>query len=275
MTKLKPPSKELDNINIKIRIESLKSLINLIKVGIGNSKKAEETRIKCLSEKIADEDDLHELRTEKEIFELEYVNNFEGNFECSQIENTSTYSIIPSCYMMFETNLTAFAKVAQQYYFLNLKYNELMGGKTEKIKKYLKKLANIDISKINSWNALKDLEVIRNCIVHNDGKVNEEFRDIKKIKPLAKKYGNNFSINKPLYENEQYLIIKFSLCYLFMGQIESFFDDLIEAFGFNQNFYFGSEASQQILKERINAKVELDNAIKQAREIYGNRMKLL
>ncbi len=275
MTKLKPPSKELDNINIKIRIESLKSLINLIKVGIGNSKKAEETRIKCLSEKIADEDDLHELRTEKEIFELEYVNNFEGNFECSQIENTSTYSIIPSCYMMFETNLTAFAKVAQQYYFLNLKYNELMGGKTEKIKKYLKKLANIDISKINSWNALKDLEVIRNCIVHNDGKVNEEFRDIKKIKPLAKKYGNNFSINKPLYENEQYLIIKFSLCYLFMGQIESFFDDLIEAFGFNQNFYFGSEASQQILKERINAKVELDNAIKQARKIYGNRMKLL
>ena len=151
MTKLKFPSTELDHINIKIRIHSLRSLIELIKIGILNSKEAEELRIKSLSEKVDDEVDLHELRTEKEIFDLEYVNYFDGDFECSQIENAATYSIIPSCYMIFETNLTSFAQIARQHYFLELKYNELVGGKTEKVRKYLLKLANRDISKINTW----------------------------------------------------------------------------------------------------------------------------
>ena len=275
MTKLKFPSKQLDNINIKIRTESLRTLIDITKSGILKSKNEEKTRLQCLSEKVKDEIALHELRTDEEIFNLEYINYFDGDCNCSQIENTATYSIIPSCYMLFETNLVAFAKIAKQHYFLNLKHNELTGGKTEKVKKYLLKLADIDISKIEAWNALKDLEIIRNCIVHNEGKINSEFKHCEKIKFLTNKYGNNISINKPLHEDEYYVIIKFELCEVFIEKLESFFDDVIKAFGFNQNFYYGSEASQQILNERINAKIELDKSIKKAKEIYGNRMKSL
>ena len=195
MTKFKFPSQQLENINIKIRIESLKSFIELLKAGIEKTKSDELHRIDNLKNKIEDELDLHELRTKEEIFNLEYVNYFEGKFECSQLENTATYSIIPYCYMLFETNLVAFANIAKEHYFLSLKHNQLIGGKTEKIKIYLSKLTNIDIARIQSWLPLKDLEVIRNCIIHNEGKVNQECREYKKIKNIVGKYLKHISIN--------------------------------------------------------------------------------
>ena len=203
MTKLKFPSTQLDNINIKIRIESLKSLIELIKAGIEKKKDEARNKIETLRNKIKDELDAHEVHTEEEIFELEYKNNFEGELNCSQIENTATYSLIPASYMLFETNLVAFANIAKEHYCLELKYNELIGGKTEKIKKYLSKLANIDVSKIPSWTSLKDLEIVRNCIIHNEGKVNQEFKDVQKIKSIVKKYQKHMAISRPLHEKEQ------------------------------------------------------------------------
>ena len=228
MTKLKFPSKQLNNINIKIRIESLKSLIELFKAGIEKKKDEELQNIYKLKDKIEDELDIYELRTAEEIFELEYVNYFNGEFECSQLENTATYSIIPSCYMLFETNLVAFANIAKEHFCIELKHNELVGGKTEKIKKYLSKLADIDVSKIQSWSSLKDLEIIRNCIIHNEGKVNQEFKRDNKIRKIAKKYRNHISISTPLHENENYIIVKFSLCDLFLEKLNLFFDPFNE-----------------------------------------------
>ena len=275
MTRLKFPSKQLDNINIKIRIQSLRSLIDIMKIGIQKSKEKAKEKLQALSNNVEDEGDLHELRTEEEIFNLEFINYFKGDFTCSQIENTATYSIIPFCYMLFETNLVAFAKIAKEHYFLDLKYSELTGGKTEKIKTYLSKLARINISSIGPWVILKDLETIRNCIVHNEGKVNSAFREKEKINSLTKKYTNDLSVGVPLHESENYLIIRFSLCDKFLESLDQFFDDLIGAFGFNQNFYFGSEASQKVLDERMNAKNELDRAIEKAKEIYSKRMESL
>lgn len=273
--RLKFPSEQLNNINLKIRTESLRAYINIVKDGISRSKEKERNRIDTLSQKIQDEIDSHELRTEEELFDLEYNNYFEGNFKCSQIENTATYSIIPSCYMLFETNLVAFAHIAKQQFFLDSKHNELSGGKTEKIHKYLKKLAGINISKIKEWNSLKDSEIVRNCIMHNEGKVNSQFTDEDKIIQLPIKYENCLSINKPLHENEKYLIIRLSLCELFLEKLESFFDILIESLGLSQSFYFGSEADSQILKERMNAKNEYKNSIRKAKEVYLNRLSKL
>ncbi len=271
------PSKELNNINIKIRTQSLKSLIEIIKDGISASKKEEEIKLKGFT--VENNDDLHELHTLQEIFDLEFVNNFEGNLKCSQLENTASYSLIPACYMIFETNLVEFAKIAHYCYSLNLKYSELNGGKTDKIKTYLKKLANIDITQISSWNDLMALEIFRNCIVHNDGKINSDFKekDRKKIENLANtnKYDSIFSINKPLHEDENYMVIKLSLCEFFIEKIESFFDELIELFGLNQNFYFGKEAAEQYLEERGKAKIELENDIKKAKEKYNKKMESL
>lgn len=275
MVKLKFPSKQLDNINIKIRIESLRSLVELIRAGIEKKKDEELQKIETLKGKVEDELDMHGVHTEEKIFGLEYVNYFEGEFNCSQLENTATYSIIPSCYMLFETNLVAFSNIEKNHYCIELKHNELAGGKIEKIKKYLSKMADIDVSKIQSWSYLKDLEIIRNCIVHNEGKVNQEFKDCQLIEKIIQKYREHISINRPLHENERYIIVKFSFCDLFLEKLNSFFDELITLFGFDQNFYFGAEASQQILNERIQARKEFDCSVDKAKEIYSNRMKLL
>ena len=268
-------SKQLENINIKIRTESLRSLIELIKAGIDYKKKESLQIIDKLNNKIEDESDLHEVTTKEAIFELEYVNYFEGPFICSQLENVAAYSIIPACYMIFETNLVAFAEIARRHFYIELKWNELFGGKTDKINTYLSKFAHIDVSNIQSWPPLKELEIIRNCIIHNEGKVNEEFRDHSKIENIIKKYPNHISVNKPLHENEKYIIVKLSLCGLFLEKLNSFFDELIALFGFDQNFYFGAEASRRILNERIQAKKEFDCSVGKAKEIYFNRMKSL
>ena len=248
--------------------------MRFIKDGILKSKVKEQNRIYNLSKESQDENEFHEFVAEREVFDLKYINNFEGSFECSQIENTATYSIIPSCYMLLETNLVAFAHIAKQHFFIELKYNELSGGKTDRIHKYLKKSVGTDISKFKTWCDLKDLELLRNCITHNEGKVNSQLKDKdkNKITKLPKKYKNYLSINKPLYENEQYLIIKFSLCELFLEKLESFFDDLIESLGLSQKFYIGSEADKQILAERMHAKEEYKKSIKKAKEVYNKRL---
>jgi len=274
--RIKTPSKELYNVNIKIRTQSLKSLIEIIKDGLSVSQEKEEMKLKNY---IVENNDLYDLHTLQEVYELEYVNNFEGPLKCSQLENTATYSLIPACYMIFETNLVAFAKIAHDYYSLNLKYSELSGGKTDKIKTYLKKLANIDVTQISSWNDLMELEIFRNCIVHNDGKINTDFKekDRKKIENLANtnKYDSLFSISKPLHEDENFMVIKFSLCEYFIEKIEFFFDELIELFGLNQNFYFRKEAAEHCLEERGKAKAELENDIKKAKDKYNKRMESL
>jgi hypothetical protein len=275
MTKLKFKSQYLNKLHIKIQIESLNSLIELIQFGLDKKKEEALENIDAQRCQLKDEIDLNELQIQRSIYEYEYINTFEGEFHCSQFENLSAYSIITSCYMLFETNLTAFANIAKKHYFLGLKYNDLAGGKTEKIKTYLSKLANIDIAKNDYWAQLKDLEVIRNCIIHNEGKVNHEFKDSKKIKSIVHKYSDHISVNKPIYADEDYLIIKFSLCNHFLEILNSFFDELVNLFGFNQNFCVGAAATQQIEKERKHAKNELDCSIEKANEIYNNRMKSL
>jgi len=268
--KIKMPSKELYDINIKIRTQSLKSLIAIIKDGLSASKKEEEIKLKDFT--VENNDDLHELHTLQEVYELEYVNNFEGNLKCSQLENTASYSLIPACYMIFETNLVAFAKIAYNYFSLNIKYNELDGNKTEKLKKYLNKFANIDVTKIKSWHDIMILESIRNCIVHNDGKVNSDFKEKDRNTVInfskGKKHNKHFGIDKPLYEDDNFIVMKISMCEYFIERIESFFDELVDLFGLNNKFYFGKEASKQYLKERGKAKIELEKDIKKAQEKY-------
>jgi len=272
MTKLKFPSQELDNINIFISIQSLETYLEIIKLGITQSKDKNEEKLKNMSALVDSEEDLHELRTEEEIFSLEHINYYEGESRCSQLANLACYSIIPMCYMLFETNLTEFAKIAEEHFSINIKYNELFGAKTEKIKKYLDKFANLQIAKYKSWSILKDLEIIRNCIIHNEGIVNKSFKLEKKIRLLPEKYKKHFFIAKSLHGKHEVAVVKFTLCEIFIKNIHNFFDELIKDFGFHHDFYFGSHASQQFLNERINAKIEYDEAVKRAKIIYNKRL---
>ena len=272
MTKLKFPSRELDNINIFISIQSLETFLEIIKLGIAQSKDQNEEKLKKLSLLVESEEDLHELRTEEEIFSLEYVNYYKGESTSPQLDNLACYSIIPICYMLFETNLSEFAKIAKNHFSINIKYGDLSGSKIERIKKYLDKFANLKVASYQSWSILKDLEIIRNCIIHNDGIVNESFRDHKKLKLLPDKYLGQLFISTPIHSEHEVVVIKFSLCEIFIKNIHEFFDKLIEELGFHKEFYFGSKASQKYLDERIKAKIEYDKAVKKAKVIYNKRL---
>lgn len=272
MTKLKLPSKELNNINIFISIQSLESYLEIIKIGIAKSKSQNEERLNNLSSGVKDDDDLHELQMEEEIFSLEYVTYYKDYLMSSQLDNLACYSIIPICYMLFETNFTEFAKIAKNHFSINLKYRDLSGAKIERIKKYLDEFANLKVANYQSWSKLKDLEIIRNCIIHNDGMVNESFKDHKKIRLLPEKYKGSFFISTPIHDEHEVIVIKFSLCEAFIKNTHDFFNELIKELGFHKECYFDSNASQKYLDERIKAKVEYDEAVNKAKTIYNRRL---
>jgi len=272
MVKLKFPSQELNNINLYIGIQSLETYLEIVKLGIVQTKKINEEKIKNLSLLVKSEEDLNELRTEEEIFTLEYINYYEGKSGSSQLSNLACYSIIPICYMLFETNLVEFAKIAKDHFSLNIKYSDLHGAKIEKIKTYFDKFAGLKVANYQPWSILKDLEIIRNCIIHNEGIVNESFKDHKKIKLLPDKYQGDFFISSPIHSDHEVAVIKFSLCETFIRNIHCFFDKLVEELGFHKEFYFGKKASKQYLDERIKAKIEYDEAVKNAKEIYNRRL---
>lgn len=272
MTKLKFPSQELDSINLYISIQSLETYLEIVKLGIVQAKEINEKKLKNLSLLVNSEEDLHELRTEEEVFKLEYVNYYKGESKSSQLSNISCYSIIPICYMLFETNLAEFAKIAKEHFSLDIKYSDLSGAKIEKIKTYLDKFAGLKVANYQQWSILKDLETIRNCIIHNDGIVNELFRDHKKIRLLPDKYQGKFFISSPIHSDYEVAVIKFALCETFIKNIHCFFDKLVEELGFHKEFYFGAKASKQYLDERIKAKIEYDEAVKKAKEIYNKRL---
>jgi len=279
------PSKELENVNVKYKMESLKSLISIIKAGILKSMDKEEAKlkktIKELKKEIEEAKDYEtflvnseSIKQKEDVYKYIYVSCLDDDsFECSQRENLAAYSIIPLCYMLFETSLVEFAKIAKKNYELNLSYNNLNGGKIERIKRYLQ-LVGIDISEIKTWKDLKNLEVIRNCIIHNEGKVNESFK-MTNFNEIIKIYKNNFSINKPSLENEDYIIIKLQLCLEFIEKLELFFDVLIDKFGLNIDFYFGEEVDNKVLNLKDSAKLEYRNTIKMAKKVYLKKIKRL
>jgi len=272
MTKLKFPSQELNNINIFISIQSLETYLEIIKIGIAKAKDQNEEKLKKLSSCVKNDADLHELRTEEEIFSLEYVNYYKDEAMSPQLDNLACYSIIPICYMLFETNFAEFAKIAKEHFLIDLKYGDLSGAKIERIKTYLDKFANLKVASYQSWSILKDLEIIRNCIIHNDGVVNESFKDHKKIRLFPNKYKGSFFISTPIHREQEVIVIKFSLCEEFIKNIHDFFDGLIVELGFHKEFYIGSKASQKYLDERIKAKMEYDEAVKKAKTIYNRRL---
>jgi hypothetical protein len=232
-------------------------------------------RIEMLLSQAKDDVDFHELNTVQTIYDLEYKNYFDGEFLCSEIELLTSFSIITLSYMIFETSMVDFAKIAEQHYELQLKYNEIQGGKIGKIKIYFSKLTNINISEFKSWPHLMNLEKLRNLIVHSNGKISNDQNMLKIINNFKRTYPSGFCTGFPQYRNENQIIIKISLCSFFINEIKSFFNELIEKLGMNSKGQFGEEVHQRILEEKTNARIEFKQSVMKARAIYNKRMKYI
>ncbi len=96
--------------------------------------------------------------------------NYNSSFKQLKIESTFL-----SSYSLFEFYFKSFTKLYKDYFELKISVEDLGGSNyINKSKLYLEKVIELNLEKLNSqWNEITKYQKIRNKIVHNNGKMNE------------------------------------------------------------------------------------------------------
>lgn len=89
------------------------------------------------------------------------------------------YASILAVYAYLESSMSEICHQEQQNLRISISAEDLKGEGIVKFQEYLKKIAQLDISKINdSWSHLLKINLIRNCIIHCNGNIeNSKKRD--------------------------------------------------------------------------------------------------
>lgn len=85
----------------------------------------------------------------------------------TEYPNILRKSFLITCYSILEHELIAQCKSQKKLKSLPIDVSDLRGGGADKAMKYLK-LVGVDLSKDKSWKDIKNIQMIRNCIVHSD-----------------------------------------------------------------------------------------------------------
>lgn len=119
-----------------------------------------------------------------------YDKKFHLNFTLeSQIRNSTVTSLIT----FLEIELQQFCITVQRSLALQVSYNDLKGTTLDQFKTYTNKIGelNIDFS-ADTWQSIKELVELRNCIVHYDAQIEDwygrKFSRTKSIENLSQKF---------------------------------------------------------------------------------------
>ena len=134
------------------------------------------------------------------------------------------YSFVVFLQIVLETRLARFCSSIQQERQLPLKESELRGSSLDRAKTFLVKLAGMPLATPPAWNKLRDLQKVRDCIVHANGYVAES-RDKKDLEGLA---GTGLGMS---IDDCGRLAISKDFCVFGLSQVEELFRDLFKAAG--------------------------------------------
>lgn len=172
-----------DSWSVIFTMSSLKGYIQLVETNM----QAEADKMKLEFEKTikdvetdknnSDEYISHIIDTLSEEFrELDY--NFKGWFR---------NSIIIQLYSFLEVNLTKYCENHKNRYNKEYSLRDLKGqNDLDKIAKYLKNSAEIDIKQLTQWKFIDNIRKLRNCIVHAEGRINTSNNDFRSISDFSK-----------------------------------------------------------------------------------------
>lgn len=83
-------------------------------------------------------------------------------------------STLVSLYSFLENSMSVLCNYVQVRESYRLKLDDLKGRGIERARRYLEKVADINFDSLNDeWGKLKNLNRVRNCIVHADGHVDQ------------------------------------------------------------------------------------------------------
>jgi hypothetical protein len=149
------------------------------------------------------------------------------------LPRVSTYSVIILLQSLVETQLHAYAPRLQQEHRLELGVNDLAGKGVSPAKKYIIRVARIDIENDPGWQKLADLQALRNIIVHQRGRQGESPFQQKAVQELLKKYPDDLSLTTSSFNGlskglDQELMTNFPCVFALSGGDRGLFSPLVQ-----------------------------------------------
>jgi hypothetical protein len=142
----------------------------------------------------------------------------------------AAYSVTVLLYSIVETQLSAFAEYVGKNSGSKLRVEDMAGKGIERSALYLKRGLSIDVKTDPAWSRLKDLQSLRNIIVHRGGKPGESQEHQKTMKSLIGKYPEALELRNTDGFHEQ-IWMSMNLCRDFAQHISEFFERVFVASG--------------------------------------------
>jgi len=144
------------------------------------------------------------------------------------LRQTFTYSVITVLHMIVETRLTALSRSLGKRLKKKLNINDIGGSAVDKNKTYLGKVIELNIFNDTAWEHLKNLQKIRDIIVHRHG---AQGQDKKEVSRLIIYYKGGLTLNGKPDDDESEIVVSIGQCKDFVGIIEDFFKRLFDMAG--------------------------------------------
>jgi hypothetical protein len=131
---------------------------------------------------------------------------------------------------ILEVQLFAFAEHIGKKRGSKLRVKDMAGRGVEQSSIYLERVLSIPVKTDPAWDHLKDLQSLRNIIVHRGGRHGESQEHQKAVDELLKKYPQKLELRKADGFHEQ-IWMSMYLCRDFAQSIDGFFDRVFKASG--------------------------------------------
>lgn len=137
------------------------------------------------------------------------------------------YSFVVQLHILLETRLKASCDEISKRRDLELKESDFKGSPIERVSTFLEKVIKLPVKEHITWKWLKDLQKVRDCIVHANGQI-EMSRDKKYLNELCnKRIGLSVEAGT--------LMIERNYCEKSLEMINSFFQNLFDSAGFGSS----------------------------------------
>jgi len=144
----------------------------------------------------------------------------------------AAYSIIILLSSIVETQLLALAKRVGQREKSPFDPNDLKGSVLDRVRLYLKKVSDVDLAQNERWQYLRDLQDLRDVIVHRAGKPGDDKKQ--HVEQMRSRYPGISLDENPytVFKEEAELGVTIHSCRYFAKEVEEFFKSVFVHFGF-------------------------------------------
>jgi len=143
-------------------------------------------------------------------------------------------------YSAVETQLAAVLGHVRERSGVKLRVSELNGSPVEKAAVYLRKVLGIAITHGSDWQSIRDLELLRNVVVHANARIPDGSKNAAKLRALTLRHSDGLVIR----ESEGMVAIRIPVRFTrrLLDDAERFFHRLFEAAGLETQFLIEDSA---------------------------------